>query len=102
MISIAGKMYPCRITMGALARFKRLAGHDVDTLDSGDIEELLLFVWCCIASACVADKVTFEISPEELPDHVTPDALADFMAVMSPAEKKTMPEATGNRPISTD
>ena len=28
-IIIGGKEYPCRVTMGALLRFKRETGHDV-------------------------------------------------------------------------
>ncbi len=100
MITIGGRQYPCRITMGAMVRFKQRCGHDISELDVANIEELMLFVWCCIASACVADRVEFDVAPEEFPDYVEPADLEEFMASLAEAEKKTTPKVT-KKPTST-
>lgn len=92
-IVIAGKEYPCRITMGAMLRFKRAIGHDVSKLDSGKIEELLTFVHCCIASACNVDRIEFGLTVEEMADNIEPDALNAFYdAISSPVAGETDPE----------
>lgn len=92
-IVIAGKEYPCRITMGAMLRFKRVTGHDVSKLDSGNIEELLVFVHCCIASACNVDKIEFGLTVEEMADNLEPDALNTFYdGISSPVAGEADPE----------
>ena len=45
-LRIAGKEYPCRVTMGAMVRFKNAAGKDVSELKQSDISELVLFIFC--------------------------------------------------------
>lgn len=77
-IIINGKDYPCRITMGAMLRFKRATGHDVSSLDSGNMEELIIFLHCCVASACRADGIEFAMDVEEMADNLEPDALNAF------------------------
>ena len=58
-IEINGKEYPCRVTMGAMLRFKRETGHDVSKMDPTDVAELVTLLWCCIVSASKADGVEF-------------------------------------------
>lgn len=77
-IIIKGKEYPCRITMGAMLRFKRETGHDISSLNSGDMVELITFLHCCVTSACRADKIEFTMDVEEMADHLTPDDLNAF------------------------
>lgn len=88
-MTIGDKQYPCCITMGAMTRFKARAGHDISELDTSNIEELMLFVWCCIASACVRESVEFDIDPELFPDYIEPADLEEFMTSLADAEKKT-------------
>lgn len=93
-ISVSGKTFPCRVTMGAMIRFKNKAGYDVSQLDTSDIEGLTLFLWCCVAAACSADKVNFEMSFEEFADSLEPSSLNDFYDTMSPTgEKKTVSQS---------
>lgn len=41
-IQIKGKEYPCRVTMGAMLRFKRESGKDIREIDQSDIGVMLL------------------------------------------------------------
>ena len=86
-IVIAGKEYPCRVTMGALLRFKRATGHDVSSMDYEDMEELMVFVHSCVSSACKADGVDFGLDVMDLADQLEPDALNSFYSAMGGGEK---------------
>lgn len=77
-IKINGKEYPCRITMGAMLRFRNETGKDVNSMKDSDITELVIFLWCCIASACAADKVEFGMSLMEFADSIDPDSVTEF------------------------
>lgn len=93
-IILQGKEYPCRITLGAMIQFKREVGHDVSQM-SGDMEEMAIFVHCCIARACRADGVAFDMDFDSFVDALTPADLQAFYTGMedSPTatdgEKKT-------------
>ena len=94
-IEINGKTYPCRVTMGALLRFKRETGKDASELDERDASGLITFLWCCMASASKADGVEFSLSLMDFADRLEPDTLTGFYTSMSEdapagdAEKKT-------------
>lgn len=77
-IMINGKEYPCRITMGAMLRFRNETGKDVNSMKDNDITELVIFLWCCIASACAADKVEFGMTLMEFADSIDPDSVTEF------------------------
>lgn len=100
-IEINGKEYPCRVTMGAMLRFRRETGHDVSRMDSTDMEELVTMLWCCVASACAGEGVDFKMSLIDFADRLDPEAITDFYASMKQdeeAEKKT--EDSGAIPAS--
>lgn len=94
-ITINGKQYPCRVTMGAMLRFKRETGHDASQLDERDVSDLITFLWCCMASASKADGVEFSLSLMDFADQLEPDTLTGFYTSMGEgatagdAEKKT-------------
>lgn len=90
-ININGKDYPCRVTMGAMLRFRNETGHDAGKMASDDVADLVTFIWCCVASACKADNVDFGLSLMDFADLVEPSMLNDFYKEMeaSDAEKKT-------------
>lgn len=77
-IKVNGKEYPCRITMGAMLRFRNETGKDVNSMTDDDITELVIFLWCCIASACAADKVEFGMTLMEFADSIDPDGVTEF------------------------
>lgn len=92
-IEINGKQYPCRVTMGAMMRFKRETGKDVTRMDTTDVSELVTLLWCCIVSASKADGVEFGIELMDFADMLNQETLTGFYASMekepSDPEKKT-------------
>lgn len=87
-IKIGDKEFPCRVTMGAMVRFKNESGKDVSKLEKTNISELVLFVYCCVKSACNADKVEFDYDFQSFADLMEPDAANSFYEDMGGEEKK--------------
>lgn len=77
-ITINGKSYPCRQTMGAMLRFKRETGKEVTDMDGGSLTDICTFLWCCIVSACKADGIPFDMSLMEFADAVSPDDMSEW------------------------
>ena len=88
-IKVGGNEYPCRVTMGAMVRFKNESGKDVSATEKTNISELVLFVYCCVKSACNADKVAFDYDFETFADLMEPDSVNSFYEDMNGDEKKT-------------
>lgn len=86
---IDGKEYPCRVTMGAMVRYKHASGQDVSAIDEKAVSDLILFMWCCVVSACKADGVPFDMEFEDFADRLEPDALGAFFGVLQTDEKKS-------------
>ncbi len=88
-----GRELPCRMTMGAMVRFKRESGRDVSAVQNGDISDLILLLWCCICSACNADGITFEEPFEMFADSLDAGTLQQFVESLATqggtAQKKT-------------
>lgn len=74
-ISIDGKEYPCRPTMGAMLRFKEQTGKDISEI-SGGVTDMATYLWCCIRSACKRDGVKFGMSLMDFADAVTQDDMS--------------------------
>ncbi len=68
-VVIKDQKYPARVTMGALLRFKRETGKDISELKD-DVTDVLVFVYCCVQSACKADGVDFTMTLEEFCDNM--------------------------------
>ena len=49
-----------RMTMGAMLRFKRETDRDVSEIGT-DVSLMVTFLFCCVASACNADGVAFDL-----------------------------------------
>lgn len=90
-IQIKGIEYPCRVTMGAMLRYKRESGEDISKLKDDNMEALVLFLWCCVKSACNADGVDFLYNVDEFADALSPQELNLFIAGVNNVEKKTAP-----------
>lgn len=62
IITIKNQQYPCRLTPGAIVRFKRTTGRTMDDFVSGkvDFEDNVRLLFECVASACRADQVNFD------------------------------------------
>ena len=75
-VIICAKEYPSRDTMGSMIDFKRETGKDVNEIGA-DIEQLTMFMYCCVRSACRADKMDFQLTFEQFADGIN---LEDFTA----------------------
>lgn len=92
-ITIKGKDYPLRITMGAMVRFKRITGKDVSQVGEGDAIELFQFLYCCLVSACKADGIEFNYDFEEFADIMDISMLDQAASLLDNPEKKSIPKA---------
>jgi hypothetical protein len=91
-IVIRSMEYPCRVTMGAMIRFKRETGRDVSKIESGDVADMICFMWCCVTSACKADKVEFGMNLEEFADSFDVNEMQEFVTELissGSVQKKT-------------
>lgn len=89
-IQLKEKEYPCRVTMGAMVRFKHESGQDIREVNQDDVEQMLKFVWCCVKSASNADGVEFSIPFETFVDMIEPDKFSGFFGEMEGEEKKSV------------
>ena len=80
-ITINGKEYPCRQTMGAMLRFKRETGREVTEMEGG-LSDLCTYLWCCIVSACAADGVEFAMTLIDFADALSPEDLQAWAATL--------------------
>lgn len=75
-IKINDKVYPCRPTMGAMLRFKRETGKEVTEITGGSLTDLCTYLYCCVASACAADRVDFNMGLMDFADALNPEDMA--------------------------
>lgn len=75
-ITINGKAYPCRQTMGAMLRFKRETGKEVTDIKSDEFSDLVTWLWCCVVSACAHDHIAFDMTLMEFADALDPEQMA--------------------------
>lgn len=87
-INVGGKEVPCRLSMGAMLLFKQNTGKDVSGMKTDDMEELLMFMWCCIVCACRADGVEFGIDFETFTCMITPQDVSEWNEAMSAENDK--------------
>lgn len=81
-ITINGKEYPCRVTMGALLRFQRETGKDASQIGQNDVSDLITLLWCCVVSASKADGVEFSMSVLDFADRLDPEATCSAKATL--------------------
>lgn len=84
-VTINGKEYPCRPTMGAMLRFKKETGKEITEITNTGFSDLCTYLYCCVASACAADKVPFNMSLMEFADALNPDDMNAWAAQMQAA-----------------
>lgn len=71
-ISINGKAYPCRPTMGAMLRFKQETGKEVTEIDGG-LTDLCTYLYCCVVSACKSEDMAFDMTLMDFADNIAPE-----------------------------
>ena len=79
-ITLDGKEYPCRPTMGAMLRFKQETGREVTQIEPGDLSGLVTYLWCCIRSSCKREGTDFPLSLMDFADSIGPQDVALWTA----------------------
>ena len=77
-VTINNVAYPCRPTMGAMLRFKKETGKEVTELQNGSFSDLCVYLYCCVASACAADKVAFDMPLMDFADALNPEDMTQW------------------------
>lgn len=70
-----------RMTMGAMRRFKQETGMEVSEMTT-EASLMVVFLFCCVASACNADNVPFDLDLDKFADGLEMDKLTDFVETM--------------------
>lgn len=86
-----GQSWPCRLTLGAMRRYKQITGEDVSQM--AGVSDMGVLVWCCCKSACAADGKPMDVSLDDFLDRLEPGALETITGAMK-GEKKTMSQVT--------
>ena len=76
-VVIGGETYPAYLTNGALLRFKQQTGKELADSDGGFADTFTL-LWCCVASACKREGVSFGMSLEEFADATDPGDIEEW------------------------
>lgn len=81
-VTINGVDFPCRPTMGAMLRFKKETGKEVTEIENNSFSDLCTYLYCCVASACAADKVKFNYTLLDFADALSSDDMSQWAAAM--------------------
>jgi hypothetical protein len=87
-VTINGKAYPCRQTMGAMLRFKQETGKEVTEIGNS-ISELCTYLYCCVVSACKADGVPFDLSLMDFADSLTAEEMQEWTEAVNEQTEKS-------------
>lgn len=83
-ITVNGQEYPFELTMGAMLQYKRETGHEATQIDFQDMESVLVYLWCCVCSACRRDGVAFSLTSEAFADNLTQAELVACLNALRP------------------
>ena len=85
-VNINGVDYPCRPTMGAMLRFKNETGKEVTDIDMNSFSDICTYLYCCIKSACNADKIEFGYTLMDFADGISPEAMTQWVEAVTGGE----------------
>ena len=87
-VTINGKVYPCRPTMGAMLRFKKETGKEVTEITTDNFSDLCTYLYCCVASASAADKVPFDMPLMDFADALSAEDMENWAKAMQAGAAK--------------
>ncbi|MGM9796552.1 MAG: hypothetical protein ACI3ZY_03040 [Parabacteroides sp.] len=80
-VTIDGKNYPFRLTIGATVDYKRDTGEDFSKFNGEDMEKMLHIIFHGIKSACKTNGVEFPYqSPDDIADYIEVREAIDILA----------------------
>lgn len=91
-VTIDNKEYPIKMTMGAMLRFKKETGKEINDGNMGLTDNATL-IWCCIKSACAHEKVAFDISLMDFADSID---VKDIEPVVQALYQSAVGDTTGD------
>lgn len=95
-ITVNGRKYPCRPTMGAMLRFRQQTGREVTEIDPSSLSDLCTYLWCCVVSGCKREGVDFDMPLMDFADAVTPDEMTAWnQALSDEADAQEQADDTG-------
>ncbi len=74
--------------MGAMLRFKKETGKEVTDIQENSFTDLCTYLYCCVVSACAADKITFGYSLFDFADALSPEDMAAWTEQLQGDTKK--------------
>lgn len=90
-LTLQDKTYPATNTLGAQIDFNRRTGKDLDVFEKvigengkPDIEVVDLmakFIWCCAASTCRREGITFDFPFDTFADYLLPEDLLGLIKI---------------------
>lgn len=76
-IEIDGVHYPCRETMGAMVHFQNEFGKKLSKIT--DISDWCAYLFCCVRSASISDKIDFPFDFESFADNVDAEIVLQWV-----------------------
>lgn len=99
-VTVDGRELPCRLTMGAMLRYKRETGQDVSELNGKDLAAIGALIWCCVKSACAADGIEMELGMDDFLDRIDADKIPTLEGMTGigagEEEKKTLKQESAS------
>lgn len=95
-MKIGDREYPMRLTLGAMLRFRRETGKELNEAEADmSMTMLIVLMWCCLVSACQADGVECDLTMEQMADRLDVKDVNRFSSQLSQEAKKkeSPPEA---------
>jgi hypothetical protein len=65
--------------MGAMLRFKEQTGKEITEMDGSSFTDQVVYLYCCVKSACAREKKPFEMSLIEFADSIEQDEMANWL-----------------------
>jgi len=82
VITLAGKEYPCRLTIGAMVAYKNETGEDFTRFNGENVERLGQIVFFACRSACHADGTEFPFKQaDEILDFLDIEQVTDVLGM---------------------
>ena len=93
-ITVGGRHYPCRPTMGAMLRFRQQTDREITQIDPESLTDLCTYLWCCTVSACKREGIDFNMTLMDFADAVTPEEMAAWNEAIAAGEGAAEGDAT--------
>lgn len=85
-ITINGTSYPCKMTLGAMLRFKELTGKEVSEISQTEVSAMATLLYCCAASGASSEGKSLDLTPVQFCDNISAEDLNAWASAVAEAE----------------